>query len=574
MQTVPCKDIEMRPLCAWLYLGDIGDCDECNEKMELVSCVLCNDTTSREVVVVKQGIESCKCGQAVSFSKDVQASGENPDECKFTHKELMDAVKFFKLNCLQQRTSQKVYAVSIPREHHHHQEIINFETSVTKNTPIAMDNDAYLQYVFDNADYNIKTSNGHGTLHAMGGIMCITPASASRATSHVQRKITSAASTTNMMSLRLASVTTYQHPMCSSREVSIKLEDVTVAQKETQIVLQACLTDCLWMWTYLVDVILSPGRSEFMDVMTENCSREFATYAVVTLPFVNLAPSNPSTIHICLLPALVKCKIKGQASCVATFDQSLYIKALDIVLAAQKDNTLSRIILRLGVNASNADCWSIDTWSRHYRISRCSMIHAMPASSQIIDAIECWSGVFSETSEQTVELRDSRQARDLLGPNYSRTLKSAELVLFRIVEPSKSAVRCVANSYVTYPASSGNCNQIHLQYVQYITEHYGLSVTVVFDGYSSPNTKDDEQTRRTGKVSAETVVDDCLPAVVLQGIFLTNKTNKHATLTYWGEEYKTAVHATPLPPVTRRRFEVSTALVARAGNLSTTTSRL
>lgn len=68
-----------------------------------------------------------------------------------------------------------------------------------------------------------------------------------------------------------------------------------------------------------------------------------------------------------------------------------------------------------------------------------------------------------------------------------------------------------------------NYHQICLQYVAYITKHYGQSVTVVFDGYSSPSTKDEEHSRRTGKVSAETVVDDCLPAFLSQGVFMTNK---------------------------------------------------
>ena len=30
------------------------------------------------------------------------------------------------------------------------------------------DPDGFLQYVFDNADFNIRTIDGHGTFHSMG----------------------------------------------------------------------------------------------------------------------------------------------------------------------------------------------------------------------------------------------------------------------------------------------------------------------------------------------------------------------------------------------------------------------
>lgn len=71
---------------------------------------------------------------------------------------------------------------------------------------------------------------------------------------------------------------------------------------------------------------------------------------------------------------------------------------------------------------------------------------------------------------------------------------------------------------------SGNYQQICLQYVEYITKYYGQNVTVDFDGYSSPSTKDEEDSRRTGKVSVETIVDDYLPAFISQAVFLINQT--------------------------------------------------
>lgn len=33
----------------------------------------------------------------------------------------------------------------------------------------------HVQYVFDNADFNVSTIDGHNTFHQMGGIECLTP---------------------------------------------------------------------------------------------------------------------------------------------------------------------------------------------------------------------------------------------------------------------------------------------------------------------------------------------------------------------------------------------------------------
>lgn len=37
--------------------------------------------------------------------------------------------------------------------------------------------DSFVQFVYDNADHESTTNNGHGTFHVLGGIMCVTPSS-------------------------------------------------------------------------------------------------------------------------------------------------------------------------------------------------------------------------------------------------------------------------------------------------------------------------------------------------------------------------------------------------------------
>ena len=56
------------------------------------------------------------------------------------------------------------------------------EVSVYMNSLInagspKISDEAFIQYVFDNADVNVRTLDGLNTFHAMGGIQCIAPVS-------------------------------------------------------------------------------------------------------------------------------------------------------------------------------------------------------------------------------------------------------------------------------------------------------------------------------------------------------------------------------------------------------------
>lgn len=44
-------------------------------------------------------------------------------------------------------------------------------------SPLSIDS-SFSQFIFDNADFNTQTIDGHNTFHAMGGIHCISPANA------------------------------------------------------------------------------------------------------------------------------------------------------------------------------------------------------------------------------------------------------------------------------------------------------------------------------------------------------------------------------------------------------------
>ncbi|GBN71342.1 hypothetical protein AVEN_246386-1 [Araneus ventricosus] len=66
-------------------------------------------------------------------------------------------------------------------------EICQHETSVTKTTSSEVQDNAYVQFVFDNADHNTRNVDGHRFFHIMGGVQCMTPSSTVQTISCIPR---------------------------------------------------------------------------------------------------------------------------------------------------------------------------------------------------------------------------------------------------------------------------------------------------------------------------------------------------------------------------------------------------
>ncbi|GBL85068.1 hypothetical protein AVEN_221302-1 [Araneus ventricosus] len=47
--------------------------------------------------------------------------------------------------------------------------------SVTSNTSSEVQDKGFVQFVYNNADHNSRTVNGHEIFHVMGGVQCVTP---------------------------------------------------------------------------------------------------------------------------------------------------------------------------------------------------------------------------------------------------------------------------------------------------------------------------------------------------------------------------------------------------------------
>ena len=57
-------------------------------------------------------------------------------------------------------------------------EALHYEASAISCESESIAMKSFVQYVFDNADNNVRTFDGFNTFHGMGGIMCVTPSTA------------------------------------------------------------------------------------------------------------------------------------------------------------------------------------------------------------------------------------------------------------------------------------------------------------------------------------------------------------------------------------------------------------
>ena len=104
--------------------------------------------------------------------------------------------------------------------------------------------------------------------------------------------------------------------------------------------------DSLWLAAFALGITPAPGWGGFNHLVTESQSKMFHVSDVVALPFINLNPSDMSTIYTALVFALNEASLFNRNYCIVTFDQPLFIKAVDIVHASVE--LRDSVIVRLG----------------------------------------------------------------------------------------------------------------------------------------------------------------------------------------------------------------------------------
>ncbi|KYN23235.1 hypothetical protein ALC57_04345 [Trachymyrmex cornetzi] len=81
---------------------------------------------------------------------------------------------------------------------------------------------------------------------------------------------------------------------------------------------------------------------------TITSTESFDQTKIQLLPFIIAPPSNYNTVYTSLMMVVEKSKELQNQTTFVTFDQPLYMTAVDIVLSAEPDSELSNVIIRLG----------------------------------------------------------------------------------------------------------------------------------------------------------------------------------------------------------------------------------
>lgn len=217
----------------------------------------------------------------------------------------------------------------------------------------------FLNFVFDNADLNIRTLTGLGTWHCMGGIVAGTPSVDNQAEPLIPRaiKIREAEQLYKFASIP---ITQYKRQKNAGLK-KVKVGPLSISKDEPKNLLKAKMLDSFWLVSFplLKEIstaqpwrkINCPNWSGYMQSSVTGGSYNVSDIQI--LPFINLDPKKSETVFSAmdfaqnqmskLYPAIQGHK-KTQGA--ITLDQNLHVIFDDIWLANRE--RFNQIFLRLG----------------------------------------------------------------------------------------------------------------------------------------------------------------------------------------------------------------------------------
>jgi hypothetical protein len=209
-------------------------------------------------------------------------------------------------------------------------------------SPFPDNEEAFVQFVFDNADWNVSSLDGNKSFHSMGGLKCTTPRSDSSSDTINVLRLKKTPSAEYMGNYGHVPIKVYPNAAKTGLKKLLACET-----KLTNFELTPTTTehlDSLWLASFSLRVQPIPGWGGFNHFVTEK-DGVFHVSDVVALPFINMDPTNLSTIYTALLFAQNEASKYNRNYCIVTFDQPLFIKAVDIITATPD---LSNVVARLG----------------------------------------------------------------------------------------------------------------------------------------------------------------------------------------------------------------------------------
>lgn len=305
------------------------------------------------------------------------------------------------------------------------------ETSVVMSPEPKIKPGSFVQFAFDNCDFNVNTIDGSGTFHNMAGIKCVTPAN-----SIVNSKD------------RIPKETRLRHSQLVEKKgiLQVKPVDFQMIQGLRQLEfsnLNAFFPpkmyidtpspyDVVWMLGKYWSIEGFPGWQGFIENVTRSDYSDNSS--IVTMPFIMAPPSDLDTVHTALLIAADAGVRGGVGRIVVTFDLPLYMKALEIVLAAPPHSPLQKVVPRIG--------------GFHLTMSFLGCIGYIMADSGLQELL---SIVYAENTTKHI-LSGHAYARAVRAHNLVATALS-NLILSEVVinDEEKSAVLNVLNTFNDFP---------------------------------------------------------------------------------------------------------------------------
>ena len=160
------------------------------------------------------------------------------------------------------------------------------------------DLEGFIQYIWENADYNIVTLTGHNTMHSMGGIACVTPPG-TRITSPIKCKVKVPPAKT-VATFGQITVKTYIKSAVPGLE-SVVVDPLKIPDHELRPFSSSAATlDFLWVIGYVLELTPCPSWNGFMKVAMDSGHHQAERTRIEFLPFINLDSSNLSTIYTAL----------------------------------------------------------------------------------------------------------------------------------------------------------------------------------------------------------------------------------------------------------------------------------
>ncbi len=177
-----------------------------------------------------------------------------------------------------------------------YREVQRYEYALISKDAPTYNLEGFVQFMFDNADFNVNTIDGHNTFHSMGGIACVTPAGTVDTNELVPRVVTIPPAETIGLTGNIP-VKTYTRPAVSGLR-AIAIRNV-IAVGDTPATLRTAIAlDSLWHIGPVFEISPCPSWSGFMQVAMSSC--DYDTSRIEVLPLINLDPSNQSTIYTAL----------------------------------------------------------------------------------------------------------------------------------------------------------------------------------------------------------------------------------------------------------------------------------